>query len=171
MFESFSDRARIIIFQTRRRAGERGASAIGVEDLIDALMVEDQDSRAFSPGSARGTSVRPMPKHEAYFTAESAAMIRRGLEPLLPSQGKRLAISVDMSLSEKLQELLQAAIELRMELRDAMPPLAPTMYVEPLHLLAAALSDTTSAVSEVLRQAGVEREAVIAAIRGGAYSS
>jgi hypothetical protein len=42
MFEPFSERARRVVFFSRKVAGRRGASAIEAEHLIEALILEDQ---------------------------------------------------------------------------------------------------------------------------------
>ena len=90
----------------------------------------------------------------------------------MPSKEKPLPTSVDMPLSDAAQRLLMAAKELRQELRGepATPSRIHVGDVEPLHLLAAALSDDASATGEVLRQAGIAKETVIAAIKSGEYS-
>lgn len=71
-----------------------------------------------------------------------------------------------------MKELFATAIKLGEELRGepARPSRIQVEHVEPLHLLAAALSDETSATAEVLKQAGIANEAVIAAIKSGEYS-
>jgi Clp amino terminal domain, pathogenicity island component len=171
MFEDFSERARRIIFLSRKMAGRRGASAIGVDDLIEALVVEDQgDFLKLFREDASG-AVRPMPQYRAFLSAETAAEIQQRLEPLLPKANPS-PDSVEMPVSDALEELLAAAIKLGEELRGepAMPSRIQVGHVEPLHLLAAALSDETSATAEVLKQAGISNEAVIAAIKTGEYS-
>jgi Clp amino terminal domain, pathogenicity island component len=66
--------------------------------------------------------------------------------------------------------LLMAAKELGKELCGELTTARMQVErVQPLHLLAAALSDV-SATAEVLRQAGVAKETVIAAIKNGEYS-
>ncbi len=107
-----------------------------------------------------------MPPHRPFFTVETAAAIRRGLEPLLSAKGKPLATSVDMPVAEGLQEVLKTAKQLSEELRHE--PATPA-HIGPLHLLAATLSIESSDVATVLKQAGVSREAVIEAIRTGEY--
>jgi ATP-dependent Clp protease ATP-binding subunit ClpA len=170
MFETFSERARRIVFFSRRLAGRRGASAIEVEHLIEALILEDQaDYAGVSPErSVPGTAVARIPAHLPFFTAEAAAEIQRGLEPLMLSEAKPLPESVDMPVSDAAQRVLMTAKELRGE------PLTPSRiqvgHVEPLHLLAAALSDETSEVAKVLKRAGVTQEAVITAIKSGKNS-
>jgi hypothetical protein len=42
VFDAFSVRARQIVFAARFKAGERGATSIGVEDLLLGLVLEDQ---------------------------------------------------------------------------------------------------------------------------------
>lgn len=171
MFEAFSERSRRIVFLSRKTAGRRGASAIGVEDLIDALVVEDQGDflKAASENAPLGAAVPVMPKYQPFFTAETTAEIRRGLEPLMLPEGERLPDSVDMPISDAMKHLLESAKELSEEMRHE--PLSPshihTGHVEPLHLMAAALGDSTSAAADIAKRAGVTREAVIAAIKRG----
>ena len=177
MFEDFSERARRIVFLSRKMAGRRGASAIGVEDLIEALIVEDQgdflkvfwEDEVFQEDASR--AVPPMPQYRAFLSAETAAEIQRRLETLLP-KANPLPDSVDMPVSEALKELFATATKLGEELRGepARPSRIQVGHVEPLYLLAAALSAETSATAEVLKQAGITKEAVIAAIKSGKYS-
>jgi hypothetical protein len=112
-----------------------------------------------------------LPAHRAFFTAEVAAEIQGGLDALVLPKAKPLPDSVDMPLSDTAQRVLMAAKGLSEELRGdlATPSRIEVQHVEPLHLLAAALSDETSATTEVLKRAGIAREAVIAAIRSGEY--
>lgn len=77
-----------------------------------------------------------------------------------------------MPVSETGQRVMLGAKELCEGLRHeaATPSRMQEAHVEPLYMLAAALSDDTSAVAEVLRQAGVTKEAVLTAIKTGGYS-
>jgi hypothetical protein len=185
MFEDFSERARRIVFFSRKVAGERGAAAIGVEDLTQALVLEDQAdyAKVFPESAVPGTARMALPTHRPFFTTGIAAEIQRRLEPLMPSNAKPLPSSVDMPVSDALAELFATAIKLGEELRGeparpsriqmgrpARPSRIQVGHVEPLHLLAAALSDETSATAEVLKRAGITKEAVIAAIKTGEYS-
>jgi ATP-dependent Clp protease ATP-binding subunit ClpA len=173
MFEDFSERARRIVFFSRKVAGERGAGAIGVEDLMQVLVLEDQADYAklFTESAVPGASRMAVPTHRPFLTAEVAREIQRGLEPLMQSKAKSLPTSVDMPLSEAAQRVLLAAMELSEVLRGpAMPSRIQVQQVEPLHLVAAVLSENTSATAEILNQAGIASEAVIAAIKSGEYS-
>jgi hypothetical protein len=42
MFEGYSVRARQVIFLSRIRAGQRGADSIVLDDMLAALIIEDQ---------------------------------------------------------------------------------------------------------------------------------
>ena len=174
MFESFSERGRRVVFFSRRLAGQRGASAIEAEHVIEALILEDQGDYAklLPERSAPGTAVQVMRPHRLFFTAETAATIQRGLEALMPANAQRLPESVDMPVSETGQRVMLGAKELSEELRrePATPLRIQAGHVEPLHMLAAALSDDTSAVAAVLRQAGITKEAVMTAIKSGEHS-
>ena len=173
MFESFSERARRVVFYSRKVAGRRGASAIEAEHLIEALILEDQgDYEKLSPERSAGTAAQRMRPHRPFFTAETAATIQRGLEALMPGNAQHLPDSADMPVSETGQRVMLGAKELSEELRHkpATPSRIQVGHVEPLHMLAVALSDDTSAVAEVLKQAGVTEEAVMAAIKTDEYS-
>jgi hypothetical protein len=173
MFEDFSERARRIVFFSRKVAGERGAAAIGVEDLMQALVLDDQAdyAKVFPESAVPGAARMALPAHRPFFTTEVVAEIQQRLDPLLP-KANPLPDSVDMPLSEALKELFATAIKLGEELRGepATPLRIQVGRVEPLHLLAAALSDDASVTAEVLQQAGIAKEAVIAAIKTGEYS-
>jgi hypothetical protein len=166
MFEQYSDRARWVIFLSRKIAGRRGAAEIGVEDLIESLVVEDQGDflKVFSEGMASGVQVQRMPEHQPFFTVETAAAIRGGLKPMLASKGQAPADSVDMPLTSAAKAVLEGAQKLSEDLHQNSGISAP---IEPLHLVAATLADESSEVAIVLKQAGVSRKAVIAAIRSG----
>jgi Clp amino terminal domain, pathogenicity island component len=122
------------------------------------------------------------PQYRAFLSAETVAEIQQRLEPLLPKANPS-PDSVDMPVAEALKDLFAAAIKLGEELpgeparpsriqagHPARPSRIQVGHVEPLHLLAAALSDETSATAEVLKQAAISKEAVIAAIKTGEYS-
>jgi ATP-dependent Clp protease ATP-binding subunit ClpA len=173
MFEPFSERARRVVFFSRKLAGRRGASSIEVEHLIEALILEDQGDYAKLLPEMRvpGTAVQVTRPHRPFFTAEAAAEIRRGLEPLMPANAKPLPESVDMPLSEAGQRVILGAKEMSEEMRgETSPSHIRVGHVQPLHMLAAALSDETSATAEVLKQVGLAKETVITAIKTGEYS-
>jgi Clp amino terminal domain, pathogenicity island component len=158
---------------SRKLAGRKGAAEISAADLLEALVIEDQGGllKALFWDRTHDTPVQAMPTYRPFFAAETAAEIQRGLEPLLP-RGEPLSDSVDLPVSDPAQRLLMAAKALGEELRGerATPSQIQVGSVEPLHLLAAALTGETSATAEVLKHASITKEAVIAAIKTGEYS-
>jgi hypothetical protein len=170
MFEQYSDRARQVVFLSRKVAGRRGAAEIGVEDLIESLVVEDQGeiAKVFSEGMAAGVAVQWVAKHPPFLTVETAAAIHRGLEPMLASKGEALADSVDMPLTAAAKAVLEGAQRLSENLHQNS---GTSAHIGPLHLLTAMLSDESSSeIATILKQAGVHREEAIAAIRSGGSS-
>ena len=139
MFEYLSERARRILFLSHKNTGQRGASAIGVEDMIEALVHLDQDWRV------------------SFFSRNDSAEILRQLAPLLQS-GEPLAETAEIAVSPALQDVLTTAMGLRTELQHE--------SVQPLHLLAAVLSEQSN-VAEAVKRSGVTKEAVLAALGPG----
>jgi ATP-dependent Clp protease ATP-binding subunit ClpA len=162
MFANFSERARRIIFLSRKIAGQRGAGAIGVEDLIEAFVLEDQgrfaETFSESIGYRRGGVAPVVPQNRPFLGVETAAEILSRLAPLL-QKNEPIPDSADMELSPALNRVLTNVPELAEELHP--------MELGPLHLLAAALSGEPCAASDAVRQAGITQEAVAAAIADG----
>ena len=156
MFESFSERARRVVFYSRRLAGRRGASAIEAEHLIEALILEDQgDYARLLPEGRAGTAVQGMRPHRPFFTAETAAKIQRGLEPLIPANAQGLPESVDMPVSETGQRVILGAKELSEELRHE-----PTT---PSRMIACPSGDPTSSSATRARDFSAKRAEVTGA--------
>ncbi len=166
MFEQYSERAGRVVFLSRKIAGRRGVAEIGLEDLIESLVVEDQGdfAKVLSEGMATGLAAQWVAKHQPFFTVETAAAIHRGLEPMLASKDEALADSVDMPLTTAAKAVLEGAQKLSEDLHQNS---GISAHIGPLHLVAATLADESSEVAIVLKQAGVGREAVIEAIRTG----
>lgn len=160
LFERYSARAHRVVFITRRQAGQSGAAALDPGHVIEAIVLEDQgkvaDGLGVSPDSlGRSATSSPRPSVQ-FFTPETASGILVRLQQILP-HGKAIPDSVDMPISSDLSRTFEAAMALMTELHHK--------QVEPLHLLAAALSEESSQVSEVLRDFGISREGVIQAIK------
>jgi ATP-dependent Clp protease ATP-binding subunit ClpA len=101
--------------------------------------------------------VRPdVESHVPFFSYEVASEVLIELERVF-TKSEPIPDSTDMPVSPALRAVFNAAMALSIELRH--------QPIEPLHLLAATLSESKSKASEVLKRAGVTKEAVIAAIR------
>lgn len=158
MFEQFSDRARRAIFLARESASTRGAAAV-IEPchLVDALVREDQGEFAKRmPNVVRIAGQEELGPGHPFFSAEAASAVLDKLESILPPKNEPIPTSADMPASPTLQRIFTAAVELASELQND--------QVGPLHLLAGVLSQESEASSEILKQVGISRKAVIAAI-------
>lgn len=155
MFEDFSERSLRVVFVARMGAGRRGAASLEPVDLLDAAVKEDQGELAF-PGAV--TSSGPLqPPERPFFSQEKASQILSSIERVLPPKAQPLADSVDLGCSPALVDVFAYATALAKELHHD--------KVQPLHLVAAMLPDGGSRVGEILKRAGIAREAVIAAIQ------
>ncbi len=155
LFGQFSERSKMVIFLTRKDAGRRGATALEPGDLLEAIINEDQGELAkrFVGAVTRSGPIRePQP----FFSADVASKALLRLRTILP-QHEPVAVSVDMTMSPSLQHILNAATTLAGELHHS--------QVQPLHLVAAILAEESSGPAEILKEAGISREAVIQALR------
>ena len=159
MFELYSDRARRIIFVTRAIAGRRGAAALEPEHLIEGLVVEDQGKIAEALGVPREHMMQGLNPSRSFLPPETAAEILRRLQ-LTATKSDAIPDSIDMPMSSALGRTLKSAMALKEELKQ--------QRVEPLHVLAAELSQDSKA-AEILKDLGITTEAVIAAIKSGEY--
>jgi len=159
LFELYSDRARRIIFVTRAIAGRRGAAALEPEHLIEGLVVEDQGKIAEALGVPREHMMQGLNPSRSFLSPETAAEILRRLQ-LAATKSDAIPDSIDMPMSSALGRTLKSAMALKEELKQ--------QRVEPLHVLAAELSQDSKA-AEILKDLGITTEAVIAAIKSGEY--
>jgi ATP-dependent Clp protease ATP-binding subunit ClpA len=155
VFDQFSDRSRLVVFLARKDAGRRGAATLEVAHLLEALVREDQGEVGPRFPGALAPSAAMSPQ-EPYFSAEVASEILLRLEEILPPQSKPVPDSTDMPTSAALDLTFTEAMELAKQLHHG--------RIEPLHLLMAVLSQEPRA-AEIVKQLGVSKEAVLAAIR------
>ena len=160
MFEQFSDRAKRVIFLTRLNAGRRGAPALEQSDLIAALVREDQGELAKPPfpGAAVVAGLSPC---RPFFSADAASQILLKIERV-SARAEAIPDLADMQMSPALSRIFDNALAMHEEFGQT--------RIEPLHLLAAVLSEQASEASAVLEEVGITREAVLAAISTGEYS-
>jgi hypothetical protein len=162
MFENFSTRALQVVFTARVTAGERGADALDVGDLVTALLLEDQNRiRSFLAGAlgAEGgeDSMQLFEPHAEFFSAESASDLLVGVEGLL-SHSSPIPTSADMPVSPNLSRVFELTEQLRNNLHHK--------QVHPLHFLAAILDDNTSEFGNLFGRAGITQETVLARLEG-----
>jgi ATP-dependent Clp protease ATP-binding subunit ClpA len=169
LLELYSLRARRIIFLTRRVAGRQGAAALEPEHLIEAFVLEDQGEKPKKVGVFGSNTVsdsdlqaylqQPQGPNRLFLAPETAAEILSRLE-LASVKSEPIPDSLDMPISPALGRTLKSAMALKDELKQK--------NVEPLHLLAAELSQDSKA-AQILKDVGLTTEQVIAAIESGEY--
>jgi ATP-dependent Clp protease ATP-binding subunit ClpA len=159
MIDQFSDRAKRAIFLARELASTRGAaSAVEPSHLVDALIREDQGEFATRmPNVARIAEQEELRPRHPFFSPEAASALLDKLQGTLPLKTEPIPLSADISASLTLERVFTAAFDLAKELHNDQPG--------PLHLLAGVLSQEPEPSSQILKQAGISREAVIAAIQ------
>jgi ATP-dependent Clp protease ATP-binding subunit ClpA len=162
MFESYSTRALRVIFIARFTAGRRGGPFIDVEDLLSALILEDQgeigkalsELRNLHDGSPAGY---PRKEHHSFLAPEQAADILQQIQAALP-QSDPLPTSTDMRVSPELSQILAAAADI--------PKRFHKTQLEPLHLLLAIAEGSTESVT-ILRDAGITTDKIAQALEAG----
>jgi ATP-dependent Clp protease ATP-binding subunit ClpC len=163
MFESFSQRARQIVFAARVKAGERGGESIDTADLLAGLILEDQGMLETTvlpkAGLGAATFAKRSSPHTPFFSSAQAQELLGSLEKLLP-QSQPFATTVEIPLSLSVQRAFNSAEALQTSLQYS--------AVEPLHLLAAALAEESSPGVQLLHDAGVTEQKVLLALRGDA---
>ena len=158
MFDKFSDRAKRAIFLARELASMRGAEAV-IEPchLVHAIVREDQgEFAARMPNVVRIAGQEELRPGHPFFSAETASAVLVKLEGILPLKTEPILQSADMPASPTLVRVFTAAVELAKELNND--------QAGPLHLLAGVLLQESEPSSEILKQVGISREAVMAAI-------
>jgi ATP-dependent Clp protease ATP-binding subunit ClpA len=120
-----------------------------------SIINEDQGepARRFVGAVTRFGAIR---EPEPFFSADVASKALLRLHAFLP-QHEPVAESVDITMSPSLQHILNAATTLAGKLQHS--------QVQPLHLVAAILAEESSGPAEILKEAGISREAVIQALR------
>ena len=156
MFDSYSVRAKQVIFLARLESGARGAEMLDLDDLLAGLIIEDQN--AISSGLARlgmTGQLMALPKHQPFLTPDAATSVLESIHELLP-RSQAIPNSTDMPISPALGETLAAATDLGKSLQSK--------EVTPLHFLAVMMRGSHCGV-EALRDAGITEEEVLNAIR------
>src|SRR5579864_3592159 len=156
MFDLYSKRSLQVIFLARLESGARGAEMIDVDDLLAALIVEDQNQVSeFLEMLGRGGRFIGSTTHQPFLPPDVATSLLESIQRSLP-RSESIPTSADMGISPALGKALAAAGDLREKLQSK--------RVTPLHLLAALLAGSHNRV-QGLQEAGITEEKVLDAIR------
>lgn len=156
MFDSFSMRARQVVFAARFKAGERGAKMIDTDDFLVGLILEDQGTLTKTVFSelhkGQGAFVNQVPSHIPFIPSKRAEDLLANIERLLP-QSEPVALTAEIPLSPSLKRVFDSAkaIQARLQHRE----------IEPLHLLAAIFTEESSRGAKLLHDSGITQEKVL----------
>jgi hypothetical protein len=170
LFANLSDRAASVVIAMMAEAGRRGADPIDVNDLIIALISEDQDPRAaflFALEPPGLGALRPAATtgREPLFPPKVATDILTKLDQTLP-RSKSIPHGTDQRMAPTLERVLAAAQNLPREFNQRAVqvnhftrerPRGTYQAVVPLDLLAAALREPCEA-TQMLQEAGITEE-------------
>ena len=161
MFETFSTYARQVVFLARFKAGRRGANAIGVDDFAVALILEDQGMigtvvAEMIYGDQELGPTLPPEDHSSFLPAEIAFDLLTKIEGSLP-QSEATPLSTETPISSELERVCDAAKNLQYKFQLS--------QIEPLHLLAAVLTEESSQFTRLLREVGITYDQVLQRLR------
>jgi Clp amino terminal domain, pathogenicity island component len=171
LFDALSRRAKRVILEARLKAGARGADSIDVNDLIAALIVEDQDPNSLElneqhPDVKRILEMERKPlgvlfrrecaiPREPFFSPNVATVLLTKLENMRP-KSNAVAGGTGIPTSTEFDHAFEVARHLQTEFHQS--------KVEPMHVLAAALQDSCEA-ARLLKEAGITEENVLRRLR------
>jgi ATP-dependent Clp protease ATP-binding subunit ClpA len=157
MFDRYSMRARRVIFLALWIAQKRGAAFIELEDILEAVIREDQGevSAALAMHPDNVHIIEPVDQHPSFFTPEIAGRLLAAFE--VPPQGPAVPTHQDMPLSDPAKSTLKSAERITDDDAWAM--------ITPLHLLAGILEQRESRWAQLLQENGITRQNVVEALR------
>jgi ATP-dependent Clp protease ATP-binding subunit ClpA len=175
-FKKLSRRAGRVVLEARRTAGSRGADSIGVNDLVIALITEEQDPNSLELDEEHPDVKRYLEKElrpaavgfqrtcfiqrDSFFAPEVAADLLAKLNEILP-RSNSIPTTSGMHTSPEFQRAFDVAESLRNKFRQN--------KVHPLHLLAAVLREPCQP-TPTLQEAGITEENVLHALGRGSES-
>jgi len=155
VFERYSHRARILIFLALDVARKRGGDFIELDDLLEAIIREDQGEFPSMFAEAMQGAAASVTRAVRFFP-ETAA---EALLATLDTRPRGLQIrSGDLPLSRDVKKALARAADNTGD--------GKTSVIEPLHLLEALVEDPESRLAQLLRDNGITRQKVAAALAG-----
>ncbi len=163
MLQNYSQRAKLVLFFARARAGDDGSRNVEVTHLLGAIVMEDQGVKSVevtpemvpAAGTIKGRGLES--RSQPFFRPDVASGLLARLDAVA-SHAEPVATSQDLPVSAELGQILTAAEELRRD-RQA-------QKVEPLDLLSAALADRSNRAAQLFLEAGITSEMVLNAIKG-----
>jgi ATP-dependent Clp protease ATP-binding subunit ClpA len=162
VIQTYSDRAKMILFLARHKAGRDGSPTLDINHILEAVVVEDQGAEAMckllgvNPATTKQARGNVKAPSSPFFPLEVASGILLKLDQLSPLL-EPVPQSLDMPVSDDGAHALSVALSFARELHAD--------KVEPLHLLAAAFKQPSSRAVRIFSEYGVTEERVEARSR------
>jgi|SRR6516164_6951396 len=160
MLDAFSLRSRQIVFAARFEAGERGAKIIDIDDLLVGLVLEDQGMLEKYLSSLLGESghlANQDARRNSFFSPEIANNFLAQMGGILP-RAHSIDLSAEMPLSAALEHTFNSAKDIQTRFQHS--------EIEPLHILAALLTEESSQGVKLLQSSGITQEKVLLKLGG-----
>ena len=158
---AFSTQAMQALMAARLKAGQRGASAIELGDLLLGLIVTDQGSWANLLPDMRDGDTLDLPPHSPFFSTDVATRLLSGIAALLP-YSEPIGHTVEVPLSQEVQIAFDEAERVQKTFLQR--------QIEPLHLLAAVLTQEGSQCVKLLLKEGITKELVLRKLKASDQS-
>ncbi len=132
---------------------------IDTDDLLIGLILEDQgilEKTVFSTiFEGQGIPVNRAPSHMPFLSSKVAQDLLANLEKDLP-KSQPVALTTEVPLSPSLEHVFNSAKDIQTRFRHN--------QIEPLHLLAAILTEESSQGVKLLQDSGITHEKVLLAL-------
>ena len=158
VFDAFSLRAKMVVFVARYKAGKNGAHAIGLDHILQGIIIEDQGRDAmlkFLGDDPATTQLRGYDKNSLpplFLLPEVASALLTKIDKLSP-HAKSAPASQEMSLTADAVRAVQAAPILAHEFGSD--------KVDPLYLLAAALRERSSKAVQICSEYAITEDKIV----------
>jgi hypothetical protein len=81
MFDSYSLRAKQVLFLTRLESGARGADMLDIGDLLSGLIIEDQNAIPYALARlGMEGEFMDSPEHHAFLPPDTAIMVLKNIQ-------------------------------------------------------------------------------------------
>ena len=151
-----------VLAAARLKAGQRGAVAIELGDLLLGLIVADQGLWTnLLPEMREGDQLIDSPPHSLFFSMEVASKALNGIEALLP-HSEPIGHTVEVPLSNEVQLAFDEAESIQKRFLQR--------QIGPLHILAAVLTQEGSQCVKLLLTEGITKELVLRKLKASDQS-
>jgi ATP-dependent Clp protease ATP-binding subunit ClpA len=151
---AFSIPALHVVVAARYKAGQRGAKQIEVGDLLIGIVLEDNGmvGNLLSEMHGEQRSVLPLPSHIPFVPPKAVGELLSRIENLLP-QSDPIGHTIEVPLSPDIEHIFDGAKDVQSTFHH--------QKIQPLHLLAAVLTQNSGQFVTLLNEVGITKTQVL----------